>query len=164
MSYKNQLKELSFIVNDGLTNYIKIHDYIHDESETLISAVKNFFGFGVSMDVLLKKAETLIPVWASISDRINDFKKSAYPNLSDDEKYYFETLISYVNAVQKTIASLVERQKFMEEGTNRFFNWLMSWKAFQEKRKVYQASVEEYCIIGQKLNDAKHIVLIDCSG
>ena len=110
------------------------------------------------MDVLLKKAETLIPVWASINDRINDFKKSAYPNLSDDEKYYFETLISYVNAVQKTIASLVERQKFMEEGTNRFFNWLMSWKAFQEKRKVYQASVEEYCIIGQKLNDAKHIV------
>jgi hypothetical protein len=158
MDHKSQLKEFTFLVHDGLSTYIKVHDAIHRESETFWSSVKNLYGKGVPMADLLKLTESLIPQWDLINVKMNDFNIASYNNLSGDEKHYFDLLFHYVTALRRTIDFLVERQKFMDEGTNRFLKWIVSWKAFHEKRKAYQSSIEDYCLIGQKLNDSKHIV------
>jgi hypothetical protein len=34
----------------------------------------------------------------------------------------------------------------------------MTWEAFQEKSRAYQAAVESYKAIGKDLNDAAHLV------
>lgn len=156
MNYKKQLKELSFIVNDELSNYIKVHDKIHYESETFKSTLKNLFGFGIPMVELLKEAETLVPAWESINERINEFKVSEYNNLSDGEKYFFDLLSSFVIALIKTVSCLVEKQKLLAEGSEKFGS--LTWKDHQEKRRAYQDSIDDYMLVGLKLNDAKYII------
>jgi hypothetical protein len=158
MNYKYQLRELSIIVNDGLNIYIKVHNEIHRESETFWSSVKNTYGMGVPMADLLKYSESLVPQWDLINLKMNEFKVDSYNNLTSNEKHYFDLLFSYVAALRNTVDLLVERQKFMDNGTNMFLPWILSWMLFQKKRKAYQSSIENYCILGQKLNDSKYIV------
>jgi hypothetical protein len=58
---REQIKNIAYSVNDGLTAYITIHDKIFKEAATLKSFLKNIFGRAVPMSQLLQDAETLIP-------------------------------------------------------------------------------------------------------
>jgi hypothetical protein len=138
------------MVNNGLTTYIKVHDTIHRETETFWSSVKNLFGFGVSMIDMLRVAKKLVPLWDLIYKKLEEFRSLLYESLSKDEKLYFDTLLKFTVALQKTIGCLVDRQRLLADGSEKIGS--MTWKEHQEKRAIYLASVEEYLVIGQELN------------
>jgi len=158
MNYKDQIKELAWTVNEGLSIYIAIHNSIFQESYTLMSFIKNLFGRGVPMAKFLEHAEKLVPIWDSIQNKIDDFKSTMYLSLSKDEKCYFDLLANYVIALRKTVDCLVERQKYSEIGSRSFLNNPLSWKAFIEKERAYKTSINEYLTIGQQLNDMAQII------
>ena len=150
ISNKPKLRELSVMVNNGLTSYISVHNKIHKEAETIWSSIKNLLGFGVPMIELLALAEKLIPLWNLIIKELNAFKLSSYSDLSGDEKKYFDTLLRFTEALQRTVQCLVDQQKIMADGSNEVGS--MYWKSHQGKRTEYKNSIEDYLLIGQELN------------
>jgi hypothetical protein len=43
-NYRDQIKNLAFMVNDGLSAYITVHDKIFKEAATFKGLMKNIFG------------------------------------------------------------------------------------------------------------------------
>lgn len=158
MKKSNELIELTLIVNQELKNYVKIHDYIHSESETFRSSIKNLFGHGVPMNKLLGEAERLIPIWESLRIRIDEFRTIEFKNLSDDQKYYIDLLACFVNALNITVLCLVAKQKTLASGADNYGS--LSWKEHQERRTAYEEAINQYCSIGNRLNAAKHLIFI----
>ncbi|MBW6479923.1 MAG: hypothetical protein K0B37_10880 [Bacteroidales bacterium] len=154
-----KLKLLTLSVYEGLRIFINVHDYIFRESFTFMSFVRDIFGKAVSLSVLCKEAERLIPVWDAIGEDLKEFSSCNYPSLSQDEKEYFEVLSNFVNAVRKSIDALVSRQRLMEKWSRSFFKNPISWKVFKEKEKQYIASIKEYQKIGLQLDDLNHIFI-----
>lgn len=155
MNHRDEMKDLAMTVNDGLTVYIAVHNSIFRNAATFKSFLKNLFGWGEPMSKLLEDSEGLLPLWDSIHQKMEVFRQTAYSLLTKDEKYYFDTLSRYVDAVRKTVATLVERQRLMNE---RSKGRTMTWEAFQQKERSYQMAVQEYTAIGQELNDAAPII------
>lgn len=155
---KDKLIELALLVKDGLDSYIKVHNNIFHEAATFKSLIKNIFGKGVPMESLCNEAEELIPLWDSIYLKVNSFKTSSYSNLTDKEKYYVDVLTKYVDALKKTVFTLVERQRLWGQGSKSFKNNPMTWEAYKKKENEYKRSVEEYMHVGQELNDANSII------
>jgi hypothetical protein len=156
MNYLNELKELSLTVNQELSNYIKVHDWINSESETFKSSIKNLFGLGIPMNKLLKEAENLVPVWESLKRRIDEYKTREFENLADEEKIFFDLLSNFVIALNKTVSCLVARQKILAEGVEKFGS--LTWNEHQKRRAAYEDAIDEYLSIGKKLNEVKHII------
>jgi len=157
-NYREQIKNLSFVVNDGLTAYITIHDKIFKEAATLKSFLKNIFGLAVPMSQLLQDAETLIPIWDGITGKIESFRRDAYPSINEDERFYFEILNRYAEAVNETVSALVERQRLLNERSKGGRNNPVNWNVYQDAERKYQSAVQKYMAIGQELNNASHMV------
>jgi hypothetical protein len=155
---RNQIRNLSLLVNDGLTAYITIHDKIFNEAATLKSVLKNILGRGVPMSQLLQEAESLIPIWNSITENIESFHRDIYPLISNPEKSYFDILKRYVVAVNETISLLIERQRLLYERSKGGWNNPVKWNAYQVAERKYQSSIQNYMAIGQDLNNASHMI------
>ena len=156
MGRNKQLQELALLISNELSNYIKVHDLIHSESETFKSTLKNILGFGTPMAKLLQEAEALIPVWDSIEVKLNDFKTQEYSMLSEDQKYYFDLLSRFVTAIKKTVSCLVSKQQLLAEGVEKFGSITM--KEQQKRRAEYENSIEEYLRIGRELNESRKAI------
>ena len=70
-NYRDQIKNLAFMVNDGLTAYITVHDKIFKEAATFKSLLKNIFGRAGPMSQLLQDAEKLISMRDNITKILN---------------------------------------------------------------------------------------------
>ncbi|MCA1576630.1 MAG: hypothetical protein LC794_04605 [Acidobacteria bacterium] len=158
MSQRERLRELALTVNEGLTAYIAVHNEIFEEAATAKSLLKNLAGKGVLMSKLLEDCEALVPLWDDISEELEDFKSSDYLLLSEDERGFFDILSRYVEALQKTVTALVDRQRLMNEGAKGGRNNPMTWTAHREKEDLYQQAVNEYIAVGEKLNEARYVV------
>lgn len=158
MNHKHEIRELTWLVKEGLNTYIEIHNIIFNESRTIKSFIKNIFGKGVPMEDLLAEAEKLIPIWDSIQNKVCDFKNSNVSQLNSEELHYFEILIKYVNSLKNTVTKLVERQRLMSKGSKSFSNNSMTWEAFNKKEIEYKNAIEDYTAIGQQLNNATSII------
>lgn len=157
-NYRDQIKNLSFMVNDGLTAYIAVHDKIFKEAATLKSFLKNIFGLAVPISQLLQDAETLIPIWNGITEKIESFRRDAYPSINEDERFYFEILNRYAEAVNETVSALVDRQRLLNERSKGGRNNPVNWNVYQDAERKYQSLVQKYLAIGQELNNASHMV------
>ncbi|MCK4820455.1 hypothetical protein KA005_32120 [bacterium] len=157
-NYQDQIKSLSLVVNDGLTVYIAIHDKIFKEAATIKSLFKNLLGLAVPTSRLLQDAETLIPIWNEITERIESFRRDAYPSIDEDERFYFEILNRYADAVNETVLALVERQSLLNERSKGGRNNPVNWKVYQDAEGKYQSAIEKYMAIGQELNNASHMI------
>ncbi|MCB4792747.1 MAG: hypothetical protein LHV68_12805 [Elusimicrobia bacterium] len=158
MNYKEEIKDIAITVNNGLTVYIAIHNAIFRDAATFKSFLKNLFGWGVPMSKLLEDSERLLPLWDTIDQKVEVFRQSNYSSLSKDEKHYFDILSRYVDAVRKTVAALIDRQRLLNDGSRGGPRNPMTWELFQQKEKIYQMTVKEYMAIGQELNDAAPII------
>jgi len=145
-------------VNDGLTAYITIHDKIFKEAATFKSFLRNIFGSAVPMSQLLRDAETLIPLWNGITEKIVLFGREASSSMDEDERCYFEILNRYAQAVNETVIALVERQRFLNERSKGGHDNPVNWKIYQDTEKTYQSAIQKYMAIGQELNNAGHLV------
>jgi hypothetical protein len=156
--YREQIKNLALIVNDGLTAYITVHDKIFKEAATIKSFLKNIFGHAVPMSQLLEEAERLIHLWNGIIEKIALFGNEAYSSMDEDERCYFDILNRYVQALKETIAALVERQKLLNRRSKGGKDNPVNWSVYQEAEKRYQTAIQKYMAIGQELNNASHLV------
>lgn len=158
MERREEIKKLAMVVKEGLTTYVAVHNVIFHEAATFNSLLKNLFGMGVPMAKLLEDSERLLPLWNAIHQKIEAFRVSAYSSLSTDEKYYLDILKRYVDAVQKTVAALVDRQRFLVEVSKERQKDPMEWETFQQKEEIYKMAVQEYLVIGKELNAAAPII------
>ena len=155
---RDQIKNLAFMVNDGLTAYITIHDKIFKEAATFKSFLKNIFGRAVPMSELLKDAENLIPIWHNIIENILLFGRDSYSSMNKDERRYFEILNQYAKAVSETVVALVGRQELLNDRSKGGHNNPVNWNVYQDAERTYQSSIQKYMAIGQELNNASHLV------
>ncbi len=155
---REQIKNLAYSVNDGLTAYITIHDKIFKESATFKSFLKNIFGRAVPTSQLFQDAETLISLWNGITERIASFGRDINSSMDEDERYYFEILNRYAQAVKETVIALVERQKLLNERSKGGHDNHVSWKVYQDAERTYESAIQKYMAIGQELNNASHLV------
>jgi hypothetical protein len=158
VGHGDAIRELATTVGQGLTAYIGVHNAIFRDAATFKSVLKNLGGRGVPMSKLLEDAESLLPFWKSLHERMEVFRESSYSSLSEDEKHYFDLLASYVDALSETVVALVDRQRLMNEGSKGGPKNPMTWDAFQEKERAYQNAVKQYMAIGGQLNDSAPIV------
>lgn len=158
MDHKQEIRNLALDVGEGLTAYIDVHNRIFEEGSTLKSVVKNVFGRGTPMLELLRESERLLPVWSAIRERVADFRQSSYALLSADERYYFDLVSRYADAVAETVDALVDRQRLLNEGSKTMKGNPMTWHAFQEKERAYKAAIEAYKTLGADLNDSADLV------
>jgi len=161
MSQRERLRELALTVNQGLTAYIAVHNEVFEEAATVKSLFKNLSGSGVPMSKLLEDSEALVPLWDGISEELEDFKSTYYLVLSEDESGFFDVLSRYVEALQKTVIALVERQRLMNEGAKGGRNNPMTWGAYQEIEALYRQSVDGYMTIGEALNEIRPLIFDD---
>ena len=153
-----QIKHLAFIVNDGLTAYITIHDRIFKEAATFKSVLKNIFWGAVPISQLLQDAERLTPIWNGITEKIASFGSEAYSSMNENERCYFDILNRYAEAVNETVVALVKRQKLLNDRSKGGQNNPVSWSVYQEAEKTYESAIQKYMTIGQELNNASHLV------
>ena len=158
MNHKDQINDLAMAVSGGLTVYIAVHNAIFRESATFKSFLKNLFGRGVPMSKLLEDSERLVPLWDAIYKKMEDFQQLSHSSLSNNERYYFEILSRYVDAVRETIVALVDRQRLLNEGSEGGANNPMIWDVLQQKERAYKMAVQKYRAIGQELNAAAPII------
>jgi hypothetical protein len=141
-----------------LSSYIVVHDRIFHDASTFKSVVRNLFGRGVPMSQLLRDAEALLPFWTSMRARIEGLRQRSYDRLSPGERRYFDLLSRYVDAVSATVEALVDRQRLLSEGSKGSTRNPITWEAFQDKERAYQAAVQRYMSVGGELNDAAPVV------
>ena len=158
MDHRQQIQDLAHTVGRGLTAYIDVHDRIFKEASTLTSVVVNIFGRGVPMSQLLHEAERLQPLWGHIRRQLDEFWTASASLLTSHERGYLQLLVSYTDAMSKTVDTLVDRQRLLNEGSKTLKGKPMTWEAFQEKSRAYHTAVEAYKAIGNDLNDAAHLV------
>jgi len=151
MNDKDKLKELVFDVNDFLSKYIEVHNIIYKESESFISTIKNFFGKGVSFEILLEYAKTLIPEYESLDLKMLSFKSNSFSNLSKDQKDYFNLLFDYFHALRQTAICLFEKEAYMYNQSQ--LKTKMSYLEIKVKSKKYDVLIENYLALGRILND-----------
>jgi hypothetical protein len=156
--YRDQIKNLAFMVNDGLTAYIAVHDKIFKESATIKSLIRNLLGLATPASQLLRDAETLIPIWNEITQKIECFRRDAYSAIDEEERSYFEILNRYTEAVNETVSALVERQRLLSERSEGGRSNPVNWKVYQDAGRKYQSAVEKYTVIGQELNNASRML------
>jgi hypothetical protein len=154
MDHRDEIKDLTRTVYGGLTIYIAFHNKISRHQATIKSFLKNLLGWDVPFSKLLEDSEKLLPLWDAILQKMEVFRQSAYPSLSKDEKYYFDILSRYVDAVRKTVIVLIDRQRLLNEGSKGGLKNPMTWEAWRHKDRSYKTAIQEYMAIGQELNDA----------
>jgi hypothetical protein len=157
MTEKEKLKELAIEVNEFLNEYIKIHDVIHREAESFLSVIKNIFGQGVPMSKLLDYAKSLSPKSEAVKARLVSFKLDSYAKLTNDEKFYFDTLLNYYTSLERTVNCLIQKQILMDIKSNDPLNKI-SLKEFKIKDNEYKSLINQYLIIGDQLNNSSHII------
>ena len=161
-NHRDQIAELAWSVNRALTAYIEIHNTIFRASYSRWSFLKNVSGLGVPMATLLAESERLLPLWDDVYEQAATLRQSSYPSFSKGEQIYFDLMSQYVDAVRFTIVALVDRQRLMDQGAKGAPWWTWkSWKALQQKDRVYRQSIDHYVEIGGKLNAASRILGID---
>ena len=69
------------------------------------------------MATLLAESERLLPLWDGIYEQTVTLRQLSYSSFSEEEQRYFDLLSRYVDAVRFTVVALVDRQRFMEQGT-----------------------------------------------
>ena len=157
-NYRDQIKNLAFMVNDGLTAYITVHDKIFKEAATFKSLLKNIFGRAVPMSQLLQDAEKLITMWDNITKNIKSFRDSSYSSMGENERQYFDILNRYAKAVGETIYALVERQRLLNERSKGDQDNTVSWNIYQNAERKYSSLIEKYMAIGQELNNVGYLI------
>ena len=90
------------------------------------------------MAKLQEDAERLLPLWDAIDERIVTFRQSSYSSLSNGERSFVDILSRYVTAVRETVTALVDRQRFLNQGSMGGSRNPMTWQALQQKERRYK--------------------------
>ena len=146
--------ECGFRADDALKIYIALHDRIFAQQATIVSLFKNLFGTGTSFEALLEEAKKADRVWRDFSDFTGRTRSTHRASVSEEEALFLDSLLEYATAVHATTQILVERQELLLRRKHKPAE--VSWQAYADVERRYEAAVERYRTLGLALNPRIH--------
>ena len=148
MSNKEQIIGLSWNINDLLSQYVAIHDDIFKTSIRHAIPIPGIFK-AIDFGAHLKKIEKIIPELENCDNRI----KSVTENVSGQEREYLDLLSKYTNALIETASLLKVVVSALYDKSQSFVNSNYDWKNYKSDLAKYEQSVQNYMVIGGRLNE-----------
>lgn len=147
MSNKEQITELSWNVNDLLSQYVTIHDNVFRISIRHAIPIPGIFK-AIDFGAHLGKIENIIPELENCYSKI----KSLTEKINDQEREYLDLLSQYVDALIETISRLKVVVGALYAKSQSFINSNYDWKNYKSDLAKYEQSVQNYMAIGGRLN------------
>ncbi len=148
MGNKEQIVELSWNVNDLLSQYVTIHDDIFKTSMRHAIPIPGIFK-AIDFGAHLAKVENIIPELENCDNKI----KSLTENTSSQEREYLDLLSSYTGALIETVSRLKIVVGALYAKSQNFANSNYNWKNYKSDLAKYEQSVQDYIAIGGRLNE-----------
>ena len=148
MANKEQIVELSWNVNDLLSQYVAIHDDIFKTSIRHAIPIPGIFK-AIDFGAHLRKIENIIPELENCDSKI----KLVVENLSGQEREYLDLLSQYVGALIETVNRLKIVVSALYAKSQSFVNSNYDWKNYKSDLAKYEQSVQDYLVIGGRLNE-----------
>lgn len=147
MSNKEHIVELSWNVNDLLSQYVVIHDDIFKTSIRHAIPIPGIFK-AIDFGAHLNKIENIIPELENCANKIRSVK-----NASGQEREYLDLLSEYTNALIETASRLKVVVGALYDKSQSFVNSNYDWKNYKSDLAKYEQSVRDYMAIGRRLNE-----------
>ena len=148
MTNKEQIIELSWNANDLLSQYVAIHDDIFKTSIRHTIPIPGIFK-AIDFGAHLGKIENIIPELENCDSKI----KLVVENLSGQEREYLDLLSQYVGALIETVSHLKIVVSALYAKSQSFVNSNYDWKNYKSDLAKYEQSVQDYLVIGGRLNE-----------
>ena len=148
MANKEQIVELSWNVNDLLSQYVAIHDDIFKTSIRHAIPIPGIFK-AIDFGAHLGKIENIIPELENCDNKI----KSVVENVDGQEREYLDLLSKYTNALIETASRLKIVVGALYAKSQSFVNSNYDWKNYKSDLAKYEQSVQDYMAIGGRLNE-----------
>lgn len=148
MANKEQIVELSWNVNDLLSQYVAIHDDIFKTSIRHAIPIPGIFK-AIDFGTHLKKIENIISEFENCDDKIKYFTE----NVTGQEREYIDLLSKYTGALIETISRLKIVVSALYDKSQSFVNSNYDWKNYKSDLAKYEQSVQDYMAIGGHLNE-----------
>ena len=148
MTNKEQIIELSWNANDLLSQYVAIHDDIFKTSIRHTIPIPGIFK-AIDFGAHLGKVENIIPELENCDSKI----KLVVENLSGQEREYLDLLSQYVGALIETVSHLKIVVSALYAKSQSFVNSNYDWKNYKSDLAKYEQSVQDYLVIGGRLNE-----------
>ena len=148
MTNKEQITELSWSVNDLLSQYVAIHDDIFKTSIRHAIPIPGIFK-AIDFGAHLGKIENIIPELENCDNKI----KSVVENVDGQEREYLDLLSKYTNALIETASRLKIVVGALYAKSQSFVNSNYDWKNYKSDLAKYEQSVQDYMAIGGRLNE-----------
>lgn len=148
MGNKEQIKEVSWQVNDLLSQYVAIHDEVFKTSIRHAIPIPGIFK-AIDFGAHLKKIENIIPELENCDSKV----KLLTENVSDQERGYLDMLSKYVNALIETVSYLRIVVGGLYAKSQSFVNSNYDWRNYKNDLAKYKQSVQNYMTLGGSLNE-----------
>ena len=148
MANKEQIVELSWNVNDLLSQYVAIHDDIFKTSIRHAIPIPGIFK-AIDFGAHLGKVENIIPELENCDSKI----KSLAESVNGQEREYLDLLARYVGALIETVSRLKVVVGALYAKSQSFVNSNYDWKNYKSDLASYEQSVQDYMAIGGHLNE-----------
>lgn len=148
MTNKEQITELSWSVNDLLSQYVAIHDDIFKTSIRHAIPIPGIFK-AIDFGAHLGKIENIIPELENCDNKI----KSVVENVDGQEREYLDLLSKYTNVLIETACRLKIVVGALYAKSQSFVNSNYDWKNYKSDLAKYEQSVQDYMAIGGRLNE-----------
>lgn len=148
MTNKEQIVELSWNVNDLLSQYVAIHDDVFKTSIRHAIPIPGIFK-AIDFGAHLEKIENINPRLENCDDKIKSFAK----NVNGQEREYIDLLSRYTRALIETISRLKVVVSALYDKSQSFVNSNYDWENYKSDLAKYNQSVQDYMAIGGRLNE-----------
>jgi len=148
MTNKEQIIELLWNADDLLSQYVAIHDDIFKTSIRHTIPIPGIFK-AIDFGAHLGKIENIIPELENCDSKI----KLVVENLSGQEREYLDLLSQYVGALIETVSHLKIVVSALYAKSQSFVNSNYDWKNYKSDLAKYEQSVQDYLVIGGRLNE-----------
>ena len=148
MANKEQIVELSWNVNDLLSQYVAIHDDIFKTSIRHAIPIPGIFK-AIDFGAHLEKVKNIIPELENCDNKI----KSLAESTSGQEREYLDLLSRYVGALIETGSRLKVVVGALYDKSQSFVNSNYDWKNYKSDLAKYEQAVQDYMVIGGSLNE-----------
>lgn len=140
-------RELAVTVNDSLTQYIDVHNYLFKITPGRLIPIPGIFE-AIDFKVHSKKLDDINADLLKVKTHITSFQKAG--GSIPEAREFVRVLDEYVDALVDTVFKL--RQVSFQLYKKSHDTVSYSWDTYQEDMRAYEASIDKYMSIAQRLN------------
>jgi len=148
MSNKEQIIELSWNVNDLLSQYVAIHDDVFKTSIRHIIPIPGIFR-AIDFGAHLQKVGNIVSELKNCDRKM----KSLITDLTSDEREHLDLLSKYTGALIETVSRFKVVLGALYAKSQSFTNSNYDWNNYKNDLAKYKDAVQGYMAFGEKLNN-----------